>query len=269
MDVKCTADFLELPQKRINNQSEVIRWKRSEAFSLILSFILSLNDSIKSKRMDTPREPSATVKAIVTMIDELRSWIAEIPPAQQPSRFGNISFRVWQVRLAERSASLQSAFLPETMNTMVLPYFTVDPFAPPSAPASSSSSTSASSSSSSASCPASSSHEPGVSAISSVDKPKEQQDELAVLAALTAKLDKVTSQISSTAPMLSKPPVSGASSSSASAKPASAIRPRPLVPMAFTKEQAIRQLTPYLLASFGDKQRIDYGTGLIVFGTYD
>jgi serine/threonine-protein phosphatase 2A activator len=43
---------------------------------------------------------------MVALLDELLKWVDEIPPLQQPQRFGNQAFKTWYARLAERGASL-------------------------------------------------------------------------------------------------------------------------------------------------------------------
>ncbi|CBK21877.2 uncharacterized protein [Blastocystis hominis] len=43
---------------------------------------------------------------MVEVMQELNTWIDEIPPLVQPSRFGNKAFRIWFDRLCNNSASL-------------------------------------------------------------------------------------------------------------------------------------------------------------------
>ncbi|XP_062104473.1 uncharacterized protein LOC133815679 [Humulus lupulus] len=53
--------------------------------------------------------------------------IDEIPPAQMASRYGNISYRVWQERLVENSETLMLRFLPDELRSStveIIPYFT-------------------------------------------------------------------------------------------------------------------------------------------------
>lgn len=40
-------------------------------------------------------------KKLVAMLDTMNSWIDEIPPTDQPQRFGNKAFRTWCSRLEE------------------------------------------------------------------------------------------------------------------------------------------------------------------------
>jgi len=38
------------------------------------------------------------------MLKQFTSWVDEIPPIQQPMRFGNKAFRTWHARVTEVSA---------------------------------------------------------------------------------------------------------------------------------------------------------------------
>lgn len=41
------------------------------------------------------------IQKILDMIKILSNWIDEIPPIQQPQRFGNQSFRTWFTKVKE------------------------------------------------------------------------------------------------------------------------------------------------------------------------
>lgn len=42
-----------------------------------------------------------TVGQVLTMLETLSKWVDEIPPIQQPQRFGNQAFRTWFNKLKE------------------------------------------------------------------------------------------------------------------------------------------------------------------------
>ena len=44
------------------------------------------------------------------MLEELYNWVADIPPVQQPMRFGNTAFRTWHARLTEVRRSVPCLF---------------------------------------------------------------------------------------------------------------------------------------------------------------
>ena len=65
-------------------------------------FIQSLNESVTNcKVSDGQLEPkSRVITEILNMLDNMDSWIADIPPdSSSVSRFGNIAFRIWIERL--------------------------------------------------------------------------------------------------------------------------------------------------------------------------
>ena len=38
---------------------------------------------------------------LVTLLDTMKSWIDEIPPTDQPQRFGNKAYRTWFEKLEQ------------------------------------------------------------------------------------------------------------------------------------------------------------------------
>lgn len=66
-----------------------------------MGFILALNEATKGKSLDAECPQGEQVKKTVTMLDKFDQWLTEIPPTEQPQRFGNKSFREWYKRLEE------------------------------------------------------------------------------------------------------------------------------------------------------------------------
>jgi serine/threonine-protein phosphatase 2A activator len=92
--MKVTVSCFTEPVARItaNNMEE---WLHSEAYARILDFVQSLNMSVKNKKLTDPCEESVLIASILSMLDRIDSWIAEIPPDQGEQRFGNTAFRKW------------------------------------------------------------------------------------------------------------------------------------------------------------------------------
>merc|ERR1719421_1619670 len=88
-------------------------WLGSELCSQLLAFVVSLSDSVVSRERSPEQlgEASAEVRSFVEMLEELGTWIDEIPPLDQPMRFGNKAFRTWHGRLSERAEGLLSRVL--------------------------------------------------------------------------------------------------------------------------------------------------------------
>ena len=91
-----------VPEKKINSDIDVARFRNSIAFDRIVGFIELLNESIKGKTcVDEDIISSSTIRAIGQILDVLNGYIDEIPPSTGPRRFGNVAFREWIKRLDE------------------------------------------------------------------------------------------------------------------------------------------------------------------------
>lgn len=63
---------------------------------------MAINDAVKGKANSLPGvQISASVEIIIELLDKLDAMIDEIPPIQQPQRFGNQAFRTWYNKLKE------------------------------------------------------------------------------------------------------------------------------------------------------------------------
>lgn len=62
---------------------------------------MAINDAVKGKSVDSNYPCSPTAEKVLKMLDKFDKWIDEIPPTDQPQRFGNKSFRTWHERLHE------------------------------------------------------------------------------------------------------------------------------------------------------------------------
>lgn len=93
-------------QKLINSESDMDGWMASPAYMIISSVLELLNKSVKSK----PRTPDHKVRPIITEIlnafKVLHGYLEEIPPLQQPMRFGNRAFRTWLTKVYQNRAEI-------------------------------------------------------------------------------------------------------------------------------------------------------------------
>ncbi|XP_077986532.1 serine/threonine-protein phosphatase 2A activator-like isoform X2 [Glandiceps talaboti] len=96
------------------------RWEKSQAFRDYLGFVLSLNDSVKGTTMTDKYDMSEVCTKLVDMLTMLSRWIDEIPPIDQPQRFGNKAFRDWYKRLQENIRSLLQPMLPSQYQESVV-----------------------------------------------------------------------------------------------------------------------------------------------------
>lgn len=77
-------------------------WEKSQAYAEYLGFILALNEEVEGVSIsEASRTVSPRVMSILKVLDKIDALIDEIPPIQQPQRFGNQAFRTWYQQLQE------------------------------------------------------------------------------------------------------------------------------------------------------------------------
>jgi len=113
---------------RIRSDFDVEAWKSTSAYKYYGTFLRQLNESVVgySLPLEDGASDSEAVSKMLLLLDELDSWIDNIPPQPTPQRFGNLAFRDYGRRLHERSADVLRKFLPTSLHSAVpllLPYF--------------------------------------------------------------------------------------------------------------------------------------------------
>lgn len=101
------------PEKEISLPDHIPKWEKSEAYQDLVGFILTLNEAVKDKKISESYHVSPLTENVMTLLGELQKWVDEIPPIEQPQRFGNKAFRDWYQRLVERSEDLLKTTLAE------------------------------------------------------------------------------------------------------------------------------------------------------------
>ncbi|KAG6553417.1 hypothetical protein Mapa_005152 [Marchantia paleacea] len=115
-----------VPRKRINSLADIERFHQSEAGKTFLGFIVGLSDSVKGMRLSDYCRESPLIMSIVGILGRMSEWVDEIPPRQQPARYGNLAFRDWQARLENQGPNLVRQILPDHLTEAVIelfPYF--------------------------------------------------------------------------------------------------------------------------------------------------
>ncbi|XP_055331758.1 serine/threonine-protein phosphatase 2A activator-like [Paramacrobiotus metropolitanus] len=117
-------------QKRIATPADMPAWRASKAYKDYMHFIMDLNKAVMGKTNSGSVTESEAVTLVCAMLETLRKWIDDIPPIQQPQRFGNQAFRTYHARLVERSAELLCGILPESSRdaTVELQPYLLDSF---------------------------------------------------------------------------------------------------------------------------------------------
>lgn len=81
-----------------------------------MGFILTLNESVKGKKLSCDYRVSEAVEKLMALLDTLDRWIDETPPVDQPSRFGNKAFRSWYAKLDQEAENLVSTVIPSQLS---------------------------------------------------------------------------------------------------------------------------------------------------------
>ena len=114
-DLFANHQFL-LPVVQVRTVADMEMWMKSQAYHDYLGFVISLNAAVKAKPLYTSCEISTVVEKLLILLDTLSKFIDEIPPIEQPQRFGNKAFRKWHDRLKEEAANLTKTVLPEKLH---------------------------------------------------------------------------------------------------------------------------------------------------------
>lgn len=113
-----------VPNKRINDGSDVSHFLTSKAYRDIGTLVMQLNRALCPRKSSTPGRPSKTFPLVggerqdpesVRKLQGLLKTTAEIiddaPPDPGPRRFGNVSFRKWYDFLEQRVEGLLREFV--------------------------------------------------------------------------------------------------------------------------------------------------------------
>jgi len=105
-------EFLS-PKKEILTFQDLAKWTRSEAYHEYIGFLEFINEGVKGKPLTVPVTISPVIKGLLGILEKLSSWIDDIPPIDQPQRFGNKAFKTWFAMLEENRDELLRNVLPE------------------------------------------------------------------------------------------------------------------------------------------------------------
>ncbi|XP_031848444.1 serine/threonine-protein phosphatase 2A activator [Nomia melanderi] len=120
-EIPITPDEHEfiVPKKSIKVPADMSAWEKSEAYFEYLGFVLALNESVQGKALNIECAQSPVIGNVIAMLNEFDEWITQIPPTNQPQRFGNKSFRIWYERLQEHGMDELQKVLPKELHRAV------------------------------------------------------------------------------------------------------------------------------------------------------
>jgi len=100
-----------VPARKILSPDDVTKWESSAAYKDLIDFILALNASVKGKKLTDNLHLSENVEKLSTMLQKVSDLVDQVPPIDQPQRFGNKAFRTWY----ERTQGLAEELLQEAL----------------------------------------------------------------------------------------------------------------------------------------------------------
>ncbi|XP_021345411.1 serine/threonine-protein phosphatase 2A activator-like isoform X1 [Mizuhopecten yessoensis] len=116
-DIK--SHTFEIPNKKVSLPTDVPAWEASEAYKDIVGFICAVSEAVKSKKIRDSYSISETTTRLVNLLDTMSQWVDEIPPIDQPQRFGNKAFKDFYDRLKDRSETLLKDVLDEKFHAAI------------------------------------------------------------------------------------------------------------------------------------------------------
>ncbi|XP_048775727.2 serine/threonine-protein phosphatase 2A activator-like [Ostrea edulis] len=99
-------DMHKIPVKEIYEPADLKKWEQSEGYRDLVGFITAINEAVKGKKLTDIYHLSKTTENLLAMLEKISKWIDEIPPVDQPQRFGNKAFRDFFKRLKENAETL-------------------------------------------------------------------------------------------------------------------------------------------------------------------
>lgn len=99
------------PARAIYTDEDLEKFKDSEPYKELVHFVRVCGEAVEGKKISDATESSTVLVVIDNFLADLKLWIDEIPPIQQPMRFGNKAFRTFHERLTERAPEFVQSIL--------------------------------------------------------------------------------------------------------------------------------------------------------------
>ena len=99
------------PVKAICSPTDLPKWVESETYAAVVRFAKDLQAAARGRTVREALAMSAVCEGAVSMLETMGGWVEEIPPQQQPMRFGNKAFKDWHARLLAELPALLGTVL--------------------------------------------------------------------------------------------------------------------------------------------------------------
>jgi len=100
-----------VPVKKIMEGDTLKEFQESDTYKEILMFIALLQKSVQGTKMTTTEVPECLIP-LYELLNKYEGFIDEIPPVEQPMRFGNKAFKSWLDKLKENYEEDMKTILP-------------------------------------------------------------------------------------------------------------------------------------------------------------
>jgi hypothetical protein len=117
--VDCTQLDPSSIRKHIRTDGDVQLFKTTTGYKYYMTFLSRLCEAVQGQPLPVAEDTRATssttpdpIERTLNMLDEMNSWIDDIPPLDTPQRFGNLAFRTWGQRLAQVCLPRHSSSFP-------------------------------------------------------------------------------------------------------------------------------------------------------------
>ncbi|XP_014259635.1 serine/threonine-protein phosphatase 2A activator-like [Cimex lectularius] len=109
----------KVPQRAVRSPEDMATWEKSGAYKMYLQFILDMNNTVKGRSCIAAYQQNPISDAILTILNTLLEWIDQIPPIQQPQRFGNKAFKIWFEKLRKESHEMFLNLFPDKFHVAI------------------------------------------------------------------------------------------------------------------------------------------------------
>jgi hypothetical protein len=90
----------KVPEKKIMEGDNLAAFQESDVYKEILQFIFILQKSVQGTQMSSTDLPD-TLLPLYELIQKYDAYVDDIPPIEQPMRFGNKAFKTWLDKVKE------------------------------------------------------------------------------------------------------------------------------------------------------------------------
>jgi len=104
-----------VPKRVVKTPDDLKDWPKTQAYAEFLGFIQILNKAVQGKKVSDDVPASPIITKLVDLLEKFSGWVDEIPPIDQPQRFGNKAFREWSKRLKDNAKVLIGDLLPDEL----------------------------------------------------------------------------------------------------------------------------------------------------------